>query len=101
MLAAASQVVVNNRGMQYRTGNPEYVLFSFPLDVKFAKSFPKGFRVEQTAERVVHKINAVKLLDWLYNTGRSKYDSKMLVKNTRAFEVLTNSIDRIFQGDLI
>ena len=96
MAVVASQVVIQNRGNQYRTANPEYVLFRFPHWVEFDKTFPKGHIVEKDTETNTYKINAVKLLDWLYNNGHSSYDSKQLVQQTRMYEVLDNSIDRMF-----
>lgn len=96
MALAASQVVMLNRGNQYRTDNPEYVLFKFPHWVVFDSTFPKGHIVEKDLETNTYKINAVKLLDWLYNKGYSSYDSKQLVKQTRMYEVLDKSIDRMF-----
>lgn len=99
MLVAASAVVMENRGMQYRTGNPEYVLFQFPYWVTFATNFPKGHIVAKSDTTNTYKINAVKLLNWLYNAGHSSYDSKMLVSKTRTFEMLDKSIDRLFDLD--
>lgn len=96
MVVAASEVVIKNRGNQWRTDNPEYVLFRFPHWVKFANGFPKGHIVDKDNETNTYKINAVKLLDWLYNNGHSSYDSKQLVRQTRMYEVLDKSIDRMF-----
>jgi hypothetical protein len=96
MTKAASEVVMQNRGDQYRTGNPEYVLFSFPHWVVFDKTFPKGFIVEKTLETNVYKINAIKLLDWLYKNGHSTYGSRQLLRNTRAFEEIDKRLDRMF-----
>jgi hypothetical protein len=96
MAAAASVVVIENRGNQYRTGNPEYVLFSFPFWVKFGNDFPKGHIVSKTLTMNTYKINAVKLLNWLHTNGHSSYDSKMLVQQTRQFELLNASLDRLF-----
>lgn len=101
MCVAATEVVMQSRGMQYRSDNPEYVLFRFPHWVVFAKTFPKGHIVDKDLETNTYKINAVKLLDWLYNNGHSSYDSKQLVKQTRMYEVLDKSIERMFnqEGD--
>ena len=95
MLAAATPVVMANRGMQYRSGEPEYVLFEFPYFVKFAPGFPKGLIVERTLATNTYKVNAVKLLNWLYANGHAPYDAAMLVKETKHFEILTKSIDRM------
>ena len=99
MLVAATAVVIENRGMQYRTGNPEYVLFEFPFWVTFDKTFPKGHIVEKTTLTNTYKINAVKLLNWLHANGHSPYDSKELIKQTKQFEVLDKSIDRLFDPE--
>lgn len=97
MQIAASAVVIANRGdKQYRTGNPEYVLFKFPFWVEFAKDFPKGHIVDKDVSSNTYKINAIKLLNWLHANGYSPYDSKMLVQQTKQFEVLNNSIDKLF-----
>ena len=100
MTAAATAVVLANRGMQYRTDNPEYVLFSFPFWVTFAKGFPKGHVVDKTLLLNVHKINAVKLLNWLHEQGHCSYNSKQLVAGTKQFEVLDKSIDKLFNIDI-
>ena len=100
MTQAASEVVMQNRGRdQYRTGNPEYVLFEFPHWVVFDSTFPKGHIVEKTVETNTYKINAVKLLDWLYNKGYSAYNSKQLVAQTRVFELLDKAVDRMFNTE--
>lgn len=96
MAVIATSVVMQHRGMQYRTEYPEYVLFRFPHWVVFDKTFPKGHIVEKDLETNTYKINAVKLLDWLHANGHSSYDSKQLVKLTRMYEVLDKSIDRMF-----
>lgn len=96
MVAAASAVVIHNRGNQYRSGNPEYVLFRFPFWVKFSKDFPKGHIVVRDATTNTYKINAVKLLNWLHANGHSAYDSSMLVQQTRQFEMMEASIDKLF-----
>lgn len=96
MQVAASTVVMRNRGNQYRDGNPEYVLFEFPFWVKFSDGFPKGHIVEKTATSNTYKINAVKLLNWLYANGHSPYDAAMLVKETKQFEYFDKSIERMF-----
>lgn len=95
MVIAASEVVMRNRGNQYRTGAPEYVLISFPYWAKFAEGFPKGPLVEKAGRLNTHKVNAVKLLDWLFDNGHSTYNTKMLVQQTRAYEVMDNSIDKM------
>lgn len=96
MVTAASEVVIQNRGMQYRTDNPEYVLFRFPHWVEFDKTFPKGHIVAKDNETNTYKINAIRLLDWLYENGHSSYDTKQLVRQTRMYEVLDKGIDRMF-----
>lgn len=96
MAAAAGAVVIDSRGKRYRTGEPEYVLFTFPHWVKFVKGFPKGYIVEKTVETNTYKINAVKLLNWLYKEGKIAYDSKMLVKQTREYELLAGSVNKLF-----
>ncbi len=75
MAAAATAVVMSNRGIQYRSGNPEYVLFKFPFWATF-------------------EINAVRLLNWLYSKGYSSYDVKMFTEATREYERMANKIER-------
>lgn len=99
MVAAASAVVIQNRGRQYRSGNPEYVLMSFPHWVKFSRSFPKGEIVEKTLLTNTYKVNAVKLLNWLYTNGYSQYNVLTLVKETRQFERELNNIDKSILGE--
>lgn len=96
MRISATTVVMRNRGMQYRDGNPEYVLFEFPYWVKFENEFPKGHVVLKTPTSNVHKVNAVKLLNWLHANGHSPYDAATLVKETKQFEYLDKSIERMF-----
>jgi hypothetical protein len=96
MRIAASEIVMRNRGRQYRDGGIETVLFEFPFWCKFDKTFPKGVVVEKTLETNVRKINAVKLLNWLYDNGHSPYNVSMLVKQTTRFEMLENSVDKMF-----
>lgn len=97
MVIAASSVVVQNRGKQYRTGNPEYVLFEFPFWVNFAPDFPKGYIVAKTRSTNTYKINAIKLLDWLFENGHSTYNTRILVAAGREFDELDRSIERIFK----
>lgn len=99
MVAAASAVVIQNRGRQYRSGNPEYVLMSFPHWVTFSRGFPKGEIVEKTLLTNTYKVNAVKLLNWLYTNGYSQYNVLTLVKETRQFERELNSIDKSILGE--
>lgn len=100
MLVAASEVVMRNRNgslaMQGRSEGPEYILIEFPYFVKWSAGFPKGVLVEKTASTNTYKINAVRLLDWLYNNGHSKYNAKQLVQQTKDYERLDASIDRMF-----
>ncbi len=98
MLAVASPVVMRNRGDgEYRSGNPEYVLFTFPYWIKFSPGFPKGHIVEKTHMTNTYKVNAKKLIDWLYANGHSPYDAAMLVKETKQYEYLDKSIERMFE----
>lgn len=99
MATAASSVVMQNRGMQWRTGNPEYVLITFPYWVKFIATFPKGHIVEKTPESNTYKINAIRLLDWLYDNGHTPYNSSMLVQQTKEFERLEKSVERMLALD--
>lgn len=96
MVVAASSVVVQNRGYEFRTGNPEYVLFEFPFWVTFTRKFPKGHIVSRTQATNTYKINAVKLLDWLYDNGYSPHNVRMLLASTRSFEEIDKKLDRLF-----
>lgn len=104
MVVAASEVVIRtrnaaeNRYNRYGRGEPEYILMDFPSSVKLAVGFPKGHIVERTATTITHKVNAVKLLNWLYENGHSTYNATMLVQQTRDFERLVGSIDRMFEA---
>lgn len=98
MRIAASEIVMRNRNRPYRDGNIEYVLFEFPYFCKFADDFPKGIVVERTQETDVRKINANKLLNWLYEKGYSPYNCSMLVKQTTQFELLEASVDKMFNN---
>ena len=101
MLVAASEVVVRNRNaslaMQGKSEGPEYVLMDFPYFVKFERGFPKGILVERTETTNTYKINAVRLLNWLYSNGHSTYDAKQLVQQTKDYEVLESRINRMFE----
>jgi len=96
MRLAATEVVMRNRGMEYRTGEPVAVLMEFPFWVKFTRNFPKGHIVEKTLNTNVHKVNAVKLLDWLHANGYSPYNASKLVQETKRFEYIDKSIERMF-----
>jgi hypothetical protein len=97
MVVAASEVVMRNRGNQWRTRSPEYVLMEFPYFIKFREGFPKGPLVEKSPTTNTYKINAVRLLDWLYASGFSTYDTKMLVKQTSTYERFEARIDSMFE----
>jgi hypothetical protein len=96
MVVAATEVVVKNRGRQYKSEEVEYLLMEFPFWVKFQTGFPKGVIVEKTKLTNVYKVNGVKLLNWLHEQGYSSYNADMLVKNTKQFEYLEKSIERMF-----
>jgi hypothetical protein len=100
MVVAASEVVMRNRNsslaMQGRSDGPEYVLIDFPYFVKFREGFPKGHLVEKTVRSNTYKINAVRLLNWLYNNGYSRYNARELVAQTKFYERLEASIGREF-----
>lgn len=98
MATAASSVVIESRGNRYRTGNPEYVLFTFPHWVDFKKGFPKGYIVEKTLETNTYKVNAHKLLTWLHENGHTPYGPKELIRQTTEFERLVSKVDSMFEG---
>lgn len=101
MVVAASEVVVRTRNGSYgnrgRSGQAEFVLIEFPCSVTFAPKFPKGVIVERGSATNLHKINAVKLLDWLHGNGYSSYNSAELVKRTKEYERLESSVERLFE----
>jgi hypothetical protein len=103
MLTAATAVVVDNRGVdgQHRAGNIAYVLMTFPHWVKFAEDFPKGHITVRTLLTNTYKVNAVKLLDWLYKHGHSSYNASMLVRGTKDFELLDDSVDKLLSLDIV
>lgn len=94
MARAASEVVLRHRGRQYRNGAISYVLFVFPHWVKFAKSFPKGVIVSKTFTHDTRKINATKLLDWLYENGKCSYNAQMLTAQTTRFDVFVKELEK-------
>lgn len=97
MATAASEIVMRNRGRQYRDGEVEYVLLEHPHWCEFADDFPKGFIQDRTPLYNTRKINAIKLLDWLHKHGHTPYNSATLVKQTKAYEYLAKGIDRMFE----
>lgn len=97
MRLAATEVVMRNRGEEYRNGEPVAVLMEFPHWVKFTRGFPKGHVVAKTALTNTHKVNAVKLLNWLHTNGYSAYDAAKLVAETKRFEYVNNEIERLFE----
>ena len=103
MAVAASEVVVRTRNGSYgnrgRSGQDEFVLVDFPASVKFAPGFPRGVIVERNSTTNAHKINAVKLLDWLHERGYSSYSAKQLVQQTKDYERLEASIEKMFAED--
>jgi hypothetical protein len=96
MFVAASEIVMRNRGREYRDGGVESILMEFPHWVVFAEDFPKGLIVEKSAVYDVRRIRATKLLDWLYKHGHSPYNTEMLVKQTKHFEYFSKQIERMF-----
>lgn len=71
------------------------VFLSFPYFVKFkSKGFPRGQVVEKTATANVHKINAIRLLDWLYAHGFSQWDYKAVKAASYKFKLKLTSIER-------
>jgi len=100
MVLAASQVVMRSRlgtlSNQSKSGEDEYVLIEFSNAATFKKGFPKGYIVERTSTTNVHKIHAVRLLDWLHENGYSAYTAKQLVQQTKDYERLEASIERMF-----
>ncbi len=94
---AASEIVMRNRGRQYKDGGVEYILIEVPHWTKFQGDFPKGVLHSRSELHDVRKINAVKLLDWLYENGYSAYNTVSLVKQTKSFQYLEKSIDRMFE----
>jgi len=97
MRVAATEVVMRNRGEEYRNGEPVAILMEFPFWIRFTRGFPKGHIVSKTLSTNVHKVNAVKLLDWLHANGYSRYNAASLVKQTKQFEYLDKSIERMFE----
>lgn len=96
MLAAATKLVMENRGRP-ADGGPEYVLMEFPYFAKFPVGFPKRIVDSKTAMTTVHRVNAIKLLNWLHENGHSPYNAATLVAQTKQFEVLTKGIDKMFE----
>lgn len=96
MCVAATEVVMRNRGEEYRNGEPVAVLMEFPFWVKFTRGFPKGQVVSKTLATNTHKVNAVKLLNWLHANGYSRYNAASLVSETKQYEYLDKSIERMF-----
>lgn len=84
--------------MEYRGYGVEYILVELPFFVKFSDDFPKGYIVEKKELTNVYKINGMKLLDWLHKKGYSSYNSKMLIAQTKAYEILSKKIDRMFDN---
>lgn len=101
MVVAASEVVMRTRvgtlTNQSSSGQSEYVEAEFPYFVKFGDGFPKGKLVGGTATTNVYHINAVRLLDWLHEKGYSSYTAKQLVQQTKDYERLEASIERMFK----
>ena len=97
MKQAAMSVVMHNRGRQYRTGNPEYVLMEVPHWCVFKNGFPNRVLMSKQGLTNTYKVNAVKLLDWLYEQGHSEHNSASLVKMTKQFEYFEKSIDRLIE----
>jgi hypothetical protein len=97
MLAAATEVVLECRARQGKSGKPEYVLFEFNNGVEFAKDFPAKKRVERTETTAVWKLPATKLLDWLYKHKYSEYDTAMLIRYTTKFEREFRKLERMFE----
>jgi len=100
LVTAASEVVLRTRNASYsnrnKSGQEEFVLVEFSNTASFSRGFPKGYVVERGSTTNVHKINAVKLLDWLHENGYSAYGARQLVQQTTDFERLEASIERMF-----
>lgn len=72
------------------------VFLSFHYSVKFQKGFPKGILVQKTETSNVYKVKARRLLDFLFDIGESKFNSRMLVGNKRAIEKHLNNLENGF-----
>lgn len=64
----------------------ENVFLSFYPDVKFEKGFPRGILVDKTDTKNTYKVKAIKLLDFLFLKGASKFNARMLICNKMKFE---------------
>jgi hypothetical protein len=77
------------------------VYFTFPYFLKFkSEGFPKGQIVEKTATSNLHKINAEKLLNWLYKHGFSRTDAKAVNEAKRVFGKKLTMLERSLGVDL-
>lgn len=97
MVTACAEVVMQNRGREYRDDSPTCVLFTFNKRLKFPKGFPKPNVYSREGENVTYRLNACSLLNWLYENGHSNYNVAMLVKQTKQFQYLEKSIDRMLE----
>jgi hypothetical protein len=97
MVVAASEIVMQNRGREYRDDSPTCVLFTFNKKLKFPKGFPKPNVYSREGDTVTYRLNACSLLDWLYDNKHSTYNVAMLVKQTKSFQYFEKSIDRMFE----
>lgn len=94
MTTTATKLIMQHRGRQYKGDGVEYILMDFPVLSKFSKCFPKGKIVSRTPDTVTRRINAMKLLDWLFIAGYAPYNSAMFIKQTKQFEYFVKDIDR-------
>ena len=104
MLNSTSRTV-GTKDLAYKRMAPEalkaviirekWVYVRFPYFVKFKSGFPKGTVVKKTAMHNVYRINAVKLLDFLFKIGYSKYSSDDVLKATEEFN---KSLDKLING---
>lgn len=88
LFAAASAVVVNTRGHRHRDKIPNYIIASFHAKCKFEDSFPKGVLLEKDNNVQKRKINAHKLIDWMYDRGYCEHSVKDIVAMSKSFAKL-------------
>ena len=101
MLMMATTIVVRNRGKPYHNGELSFMEIEFPYWVKMKKDFPRGNLISKTDYTNIYKVNAVKLLNWLYANGHSEYNTPMLTRRTKQFEYFEGEIERMVTNEII
>lgn len=86
LVAAAVSAIVNKERNLY---------ISFSYLVKLPKDFPQTFFVEENGLNITYKVNAKRVLKWLYENGYTSITIRELQMMQRKVTLLTRDVDNM------